>query len=174
MTIQLSKLKPRWAEYSVMGIPNSKEFPYHNGLKTLKEAVKIAKTYRDVYGDGSATHVIRHVCIRAEVDGGYSHSSGMSHRWRIFSDGRMERLMVSSHCPFERKTFGIHEWIYKIPKPPGITALIFNNRSLTTELSDLESICNNIDFTKASSFLGKLRKMSKEDKEILDKLLFRL
>ena len=45
--------------YAVRGFSGSRVFPTVTGLPTLRQAVSIARTYPDVYRDGSAMHVVR-------------------------------------------------------------------------------------------------------------------
>ena len=59
-------------QYLVSGIENS-DHPWVHGIPSLKAAVAIAKTYPDVYGDGSATHITRRLDKLAPPEIGRAH-----------------------------------------------------------------------------------------------------
>lgn len=80
-------------EYEVRGIPDSEQYPYRNHIPTLKEAVAIACTYPGVYGDGAATHVVRRYSKKHPEGHEFDHSSGLTHRWRVDAEGRIQLVM---------------------------------------------------------------------------------
>ncbi|WP_219096179.1 hypothetical protein [Pseudomonas sp. UMAB-40] len=104
-----------WTKYEVRGISNSDDFPYRNDLSTLKQAVEIAKAYPGIYQDGAATHIVRYHSKRGEQGSGVHHTGGITHRWRVFANGRLELLRAYA-WPFARKTISVDQWLQFIPK----------------------------------------------------------
>jgi hypothetical protein len=78
--------------YAVRGLAGSREFPTVTGLPNLRQAVAIARSYPDIYGDGSATHVVRDRAVPAPL--GAAPRSGSTERWRVYPDGRLELLLA--------------------------------------------------------------------------------
>ncbi len=77
-------------EYSISGMGGNKDYPYVNDIKTISEAVDIAKHYPDIYKDGYATHISRTMTVT-----GYGQSvTGMTHEYGITTNGDIEVLDI--------------------------------------------------------------------------------
>lgn len=134
--------------YDVRGIPGSAEFPYVNDIATLKEAVAIAKVYPGVYRDGGATHIVRRFSRLAPDGADFHHSGGSTHRFRVFPDGRLQRLIVYS-WPFGRRKQGFHDWLRNLPAPSSERA----DHTIEAELGDVATIASCLRYYEAERVL---------------------
>lgn len=137
-------------EYEVRGIPGSEKYPYIDHLRTLKEAVAIARTYPEVYADGAATHVVRMYSKRCPNGHKFHHSSGPTHRWRVDSEGLLQLIAYYQHgwrCGKPSCRQDLQAYKAGLPVMP--------NRATTLrgELLDLASIAERIGLPNASRAL---------------------
>ncbi len=136
--------------YDVAGTNSGSEYPYINGLSSLKEAIAIAKSYPNIYGDGAATHIVRSLeCLHPK--GSHTHCTrGATHRWRVFADGHIE-LLVVYQWPFARQKSGLMQWRQNLPLPPSR----HTEHSLQTELHDLMQVAEQLGYRKAAESVRK-------------------
>lgn len=149
MTMRFRERDGVCIEYEVRGIPGSERYPYLNHIPTLKEAVAIAHTYPGVYGDGAATHVIRRYSKKYPEGHEFHHTSHLTHRWRVDSEGRIQ-LIVYYRRAVRGETLrrqSSQDYIAALPEMP--------NRATTLrgELVDLAAIAERIGLHDASRAL---------------------
>jgi hypothetical protein len=134
-------------EYEVRGIAGSAEFPYRNGIASLKAAVAIARTYPDVYGDGSATHVFRRYSKRYPVGHQFHHSSGYTHCWRVSSDARLQLIHLYSRG-WQTSRLDPHKYAESLP------LMRYRASTLQGQLVDLSVIARAIGLQEAAKALS--------------------
>ncbi|MDN0082356.1 hypothetical protein QU487_06265 [Crenobacter sp. SG2305] len=137
-------------EYEVRGIPGSEKYPYLNHIRTLKEAVAIARTYPGIYGDGAATHVVRRYSKQFPEGHEFHHSSGLTHRWRVDAEGRIQ-LVVYYRSDWRRekpaRRLDLQAYMATLGTMPNPAT------TLRGELSDLARIAERIGLHDASRAL---------------------
>lgn len=132
--------------YEVRGIPGSEQFPYIDDVGTLKEAVAIARTYPDVYQDGSATHIVRRYSKKYPDAHQFHHSSGPTHRWRVDTYGQLQ-LIEAYRREWPCTRLGVIAYAEKLPAMPNSAT------TLRGQLLDLASIANRIGLKDAGRAL---------------------
>ncbi|MCM2485649.1 hypothetical protein ACVCIC_01115 [Burkholderia glumae] len=141
--------------YSVIGSNSDAEFPYVDGIPSLRDAIDLARIYPGIYHDGAATHILREVTRRAE---GARFFTGLTHRWRAFPDGQIELLLHYSRHRRDSTRVGLYGWQNCIGSPPPLRgATTFDSgKPLGAELSDLRGIAHRIGYMKAAEALRSL------------------
>jgi hypothetical protein len=151
MTITFRERDGVCIEYEVRGY-GTDEVPYVNSISTLKEAVAIGRNYPDVYGDGSATHILRR-CSKLHPPGGeFHHMSCYTHRFRVFSDGRIEPTI-----------FYKRPWVTTRDQRSNFSYSLqgYRSRNTRTQLADLIHAAQELGFTLAAD---KIAEMLRADK----------
>lgn len=145
--------------YDVRGVADSVEYPYVNDLPSLKLAVGTARSYPDVYRDGSATHITRTRTELAPPGASCRCRSSITHRWRVFPNGRMELLV--RYRPGKLHRQGVYDWMQTLPLPPaGSWTQRQALRSLKTEMADMAMVANRLGYkTAAYTLFNQVRKM---------------
>lgn len=144
-------------EYTVSGTDSDPDFPYVDGVPTLREAIAIARQYPGIYHDGAATHVVRRATRRVEGDPTVK-GTGHTHRWRVFPDGKLELLIAYRTNRRNGTAVGLSDWVTKIEHPAtfrrdrdvfrGGKPVVYG-KPLVTELTDLSAIARQLGYAKA-------------------------
>lgn len=134
-------------QYDVRGRQDSVEYPYVNDLPTLRAAVAIAKTYPDIYGDGSATHIVRRYSRLLEPGKSQRHMTGNTHRWRVDRDGRLQ-LLVSYSRTTERRRENPADFAKSLPK------MKHPATSVHTQLVDLATFADAMGLNEAAKAIS--------------------
>jgi hypothetical protein len=139
-------------EYAVSGTTSDPDFPYVDGVPTLREAITIARLYPGIYHDGAATHIVRRTTRRVESDPN-ARSTGLTHRWRVFPDGQFELLVA-----YGTKRPNLSGWLEQIEHPATVRHAsrafrsdhpAFAFKPLATELTDLSAIARQLGYAQA-------------------------
>ena len=134
-------------QYDVRGKQNSVEYPYVNDLPTLRAAIEIGKTYPDIYGDGSATHIVRRYSRLLEPGKSLQYMSGDTHRWRVDRDGRLQ-LLVSYSRATDRRRENQADFAKSLPK------MRYPATSVHTQLVDLALFADAMGLREAAKAIS--------------------
>jgi hypothetical protein len=144
------------AEYEISGSHTNAHFPYVSGVPSLREAISIGRLYPGIYGDGAATHIVRRFVCRGLED---HVVTGLTHRWRVFPDGRIELLVIHAHVrPNKAAALGYRAWLKRLESPPAFTRdhVIGSGKPFATELSDLFDVAMKFGYSHAADALRPL------------------
>lgn len=136
-------------QYHVSGLNDSDEQPYVNGLTSLKEAVAIARGYKDTCGTGYATTIKRSYAKRCPEGSGYHHSEGLTHCWEVTREWRLRLQQAYNRWGQPPSKIGWAEYVRSLPLPPR------NLRSTTLDqqLFDLEMIAHRLGMREAVHYM---------------------